>query len=406
MSRSASLLKPRAPVWLLVLITISGTLAMHMFVPALPAAAQALGVDSAAMQRTISIYILGLAFGQLAYGPLSDGLGRRPMLLVGLSLYTVAGFCAAFAGDIHTLVLARLVQALGGCAGLALGRAIVRDGAKLDDAVRDLALLNLMMMIGPGFAPLIGSLISEHLGWRAIFLVLASLGALTLLCTWRLLPETGSPSGQVSAHALARDYGHLLRSPVFLGFAVGGACMTTAIYAFIAAAPFIIGTELHRPLSEVGIYLGLLIVGMSVGNALTRRLIRSVSVDRLLLVGAALSIVSAASLLAVVCAGWVSVAWMVGLVSLFAVGAGLASPAAMSRALSVDAHLVGSAAGLYGFGQMAVGALCTFAVGFGRDPALAAAAVLSSAALLGLAGFSVGMAARRTRQAQAAELAT
>ena len=401
MLTSASPLVPRAPLWLLVLITISGTLAMHMFVPALPAAATALGVDSAAMQRTISIYILGLAFGQLAYGPLSDGLGRRPMLLVGLGLYTVAGCCAVFAGDVHTLVLARLVQALGGCAGLALGRAIVRDGAKLDDAVRDLAMLNLMMMVGPGFAPLIGSLISEHLGWRAIFVVLASLGAVTLLCTWRLLPETGSPTGQVSARALARDYTQLLRSPVFLGFAIGGACMTTAIYAFIAAAPFIIGTELHRPLSEVGIYLGLLIVGMSVGNALTRRLIRSVSADRLLMAGAWLSLGSAASLLLVVASGAVSVAWIVGLVSLFAVGAGLASPAAMSRALGVDAHLVGSAAGLYGFGQMAVGALCTYAVGFGRDPALAAAVVLSTAALLGLVAFSLGMAARRSRGEQA-----
>lgn len=404
MSTPASPLPPRAPLWLLVLITISGTLAMHMFVPALPAAATALGVDSAAMQRTISVYILGLAFGQLAYGPLSDGLGRRPLLLVGLGLYTVAGFCAVFAGDVHTLVFARLVQALGGCAGLALGRAIVRDGAKLDDAVRDLALLNLMMMVGPGFAPLIGSLISEHLGWRAIFVVLASLGAVTLLCTWRLLPETGSPTGQVSARALARDYAQLLHSKVFLGFAIGGACMTTAIYAFIAAAPFIIGTELHRPLSEVGIYLGMLIVGMSLGNALTRRLIRSVSADRLLMVGAWLSLGSAVALLLVVASGAVSVAWIVGLVSLFAVGAGLASPAAMSRALGVDAHLVGSAAGLYGFGQMAVGALCTYAVGFGRDPALAAGVVLSTAAFLGLVAFSLGMVARRSMGVEVAAM--
>jgi DHA1 family bicyclomycin/chloramphenicol resistance-like MFS transporter len=389
----------------LVLITLSGTLAMHLFVPALPAAALALGVDSAAMQRTISIYILGLAFGQLAYGPLSDGLGRRPLLLVGLSLYTVAGFCAAFAGDLHTLVLARLIQALGGCAGLALGRAIVRDGAKLEDAVRDLAMLNLMMMIGPGFAPLIGSFISEHLGWRAIFLVLASLGAVTLVFTVWLLPETSTPSGQVSAKALCRDYAQLLRSPVFLGFAAGGACMTTAIYAFIAAAPFIIGTELHRPMSEVGIYLGLLIVGMSLGNALTRHLIRTISVERLLMTGAWVSVCSAAFLLAVIVSGSVSVAWIIGPVCLFAMGAGLASPAALSRALSVDAHLMGSAAGLYGFLQMAVGALCTFAVGFGRDPALAAALVLATASLTGLAALSVGMLSMRNREARAQAIA-
>ena len=141
------------PIWLLVLITISGTLAMHMFVPALPDAATSLHVSAADMQLTISVYIIGLACGQLIYGPLSDSLGRRPLLLMGLSLYTGAGLVALLSQSIHVLVVARLIQALGGCAGLALGRAIVRDISEADDAVRSLALLNLMMMVGPGFAP-------------------------------------------------------------------------------------------------------------------------------------------------------------------------------------------------------------------------------------------------------------
>ena len=144
--------KARAPLWLLVMITLSGTLAMHMFVPALPDAARALHTNSAAVQATIGIYILGLAFGQLFYGPLSDALGRRPMLMVGLSLYLGAGIVAALAPNVETLVLARLFQALGGCAGLALGRAMVRDTTSADEAVRALALLNLIMMVGPPMA--------------------------------------------------------------------------------------------------------------------------------------------------------------------------------------------------------------------------------------------------------------
>lgn len=391
---------PKAPLWLLVMIALSGTLAMHMFVPALPEAARALGVDSATMQRTISVYILGLAFGQLLYGPLSDGMGRRPVLLVGLGLYCCAGFAAAFAGDVHTLVLARLVQALGGCAGLALGRAIVRDSSGADDSVRDLALLNLMLMVGPGLSPLIGSLITQTLGWRAIFLVLASLGTVTLICTWRLLPETGTPSGQVSLRALGRDYTHLLRSPALVCFAIGGGCASTGIYAFITAAPFIIGTDLHRPLSEVGIYLGLLIVGMSVGNALARRLIRTVSMERLLMTGVTISVVCGLSLLAVVLMSALTVTWAVSLMCLFALGAGLASPVALTLALSVDRHLVGSAAGLFGFGQMAIAALCTVAVGFGHDPALSAATVLSVSACVGLLAFSLGLSARRAATAR------
>lgn len=391
--------RPRAALWLLVMITISGTLAMHMFVPALPDAARALGVGNTAMQMTISVYILGLAGGQLVYGPLSDGLGRRPMLLIGLALYTLAGLAAVLVTSVHALIAARLLQALGGCAGLALGRAIVRDTAPPDEAVRALALMNLMMMIGPGLAPLLGSALVVLSGWRSIFVVLTALGALTLLLTWRMIPETGRPSGRISAAGLMRDYASLLRSRAYLGFAVGGGCATTSIYAFIAAAPFIITEQLHRPLHEVGIYLGLLIVGMSLGNALTRRLVLVVSVERLLLVGNAVSILGATALLFAVLQDHLTVALTIGLMFIYALGAGTCSPAALSKSLEVDRHLVGSAAGLYGCTQMAVGALCTFIAGLGDNPALAVACVMTAAALCGQAGFWMALGQRRRGQA-------
>jgi MFS transporter, DHA1 family, multidrug resistance protein len=385
----------KAPIWLLVLITISGTLAMHLFVPALPDAARSFGASIPAMQATISVYIIGLATGQLIYGPLSDGLGRRLMLMIGLGLYAVAGLVAAAAPNVHTLIVARLFQALGGCAGLALGRAIVRDTAGPQDAVRDLALLNFMTLIGPGVAPLIGSALAAAFGWRWIFLLLAALGALTLFFTWRQLPQTNRPTGQVRVGGLLRDYGHLLRAPSFMGFALGGACATTSIYAFLSAAPFVIPERLHRPLHEVGIYLGLLMVGMSVGNVITRNLIKRVSLDRLLIGANLLSTLSAASLLAVTLAGAMTISNVIGLMFLFAIGAGATSPAALSKALGVESRLVGSASGLYGSMQMVVGALCTFAVGFGHDQALSSAVVLTVAMVCGQAGLWVALVASR-----------
>ena len=121
---------PRAPaLWGLALRTFSGTLAMHIFVPALPVAGADLHASSAAMQMTVSLYIFGLALGQLVYGPLSDRFGRRPVLLGALTLYTLAGLAAALAPGVNALIAARLFQALGGCAGLVLARAIVRDTA-------------------------------------------------------------------------------------------------------------------------------------------------------------------------------------------------------------------------------------------------------------------------------------
>ncbi|AHG64008.1 multidrug effflux MFS transporter [Advenella mimigardefordensis] len=381
----------RAPLWLLVLVTLSGTLAMHMFVPALPDAATDLHASMGAMQMTISLYILGLAFGQLVYGPLSDGFGRRPLLLAGLSIYAVAGVAAAFAQNESTLVGARLFQALGGCAGLALGRAIVRDTAAGDSAVKDQALLNLIMMAGPGLAPLLGSFLALHFGWRAVFYVLVLLGVITLLSTWKLLPETGRPTGKVRPAVLAADYTSLLRSPSFLGYALGGGCATTAIYAFIAAAPFVITMDLHRPANEVGLYLALLIVGMSVGNAATRQLIGRYSLERLLIGGNAISVVAALLLLTLTLADQLHIISVTALMFVFSMGAGMASPAALTKGLNVDRHLVGSAAGLYGFTQMSVGAICTSLVGLGDNPALTAFTVLACTAILGQAGLWFGM---------------
>lgn len=371
------------PLWLLVLITLSGTLAMHMFVPALPDAARSFGVAPAVVQATISIYIVGLALGQLVYGPLSDALGRRPLLLAGLALYAAGSIAAMLAGSAQALIAARLVQALGGCAGLALGRAMVRDTNAPGEAVRALALLNLMMMIGPGMAPLIGSGLVGLGGWRAVFAALALAGTATLWLTWRMVPETGMPTGRVSPGALARDYTALLRSPRFMAYAVGGGCATTAVYAFIAAAPFIITEQLHRPLRDVGLSLALVMVGMAIGNALTRRLVLTVQLGRLLLWGNGVSVVCALAFVLLELSGYLTLAGMLGLMLVFVLGVGLASPAALSKALMADSQRVGAAAGMYGFAQMALGALFTLMVGWGSNPALAAACVLLGAALLG-----------------------
>jgi len=390
-SASFPLVRRPVPLWLLVLVTFSGTLAMHMFVPALTVAAQSLHVDAATIRMTISVYIFGLAVGQLVYGPLSDVFGRRPTLLAGLALYTAGGLAAALAPDVGVLVAARLVQAAGGCAGLLLGRAIVRDTAESNDAVRRLALMSLMTMVGPGLAPLVGGLLAGAFGWRAIFVLLTALGVLNFTVSWRLLPETGRPSGTISAGGVARDYRALLGSPRFVGFAFGGGCATTSFYGFIAAAPFIFINELHRPIREVGLYLGLLVVGVSLGNILASRLVGRVTIERLLMAGSLTSLAAAIALLAAL------LAWPPGAVALealmiaYCVGAGLCSPAVSTLSISVDPRLIGSAAGLYGFTQMTIGALCTTLAGLGRDPALAAAAVLVGAALLAQASFRVAL---------------
>jgi len=392
LSATFPLARRSAPLWLLVLVTFSGTLAMHMFVPALTVASDALHVDAATIRMTISVYIFGLAVGQLVYGPLSDVFGRRPTLLAGLALYTLGGLAATLAPDVRVLIGARLVQAAGGCAGLLLGRAIVRDTAESNDAVRRLALMSLMTMVGPGLAPLAGGLLAGAFGWRAIFVVLTALGVLNFGVSWRLLPETGTPSGRISAAGVARDYRALLGSPRFLGFAAGGGCATTSFYGFIAAAPFIFINELHRPLHEVGLYLGLLIVGVSIGNILAGRLIgRVTTIERLLVAGNLVSLLAALAVLAAFLWLRPGVLAIEALMIVYCVGAGMCSPAVSTLSISVDPRLTGSAAGLYGFLQMTIGAACTTLAGLGHDPAVAAGAVLVGASLLAQAAFRIAL---------------
>lgn len=382
----------RPPLWLLVLITLSGTLAMHMFVPALPAAGRDLAASTAAMQSTITLYILGLAAGQLLYGPLSDCFGRRPVLRTGLVLYTAAGLAAAFAPDVQALIAARLLQALGGCSGLVLGRAIVRDTAGTEDTVKRLALMNLMITIGPGLAPLIGTALASTVGWRFIFLLLAGLGLANLLFTWRLLPETGRPSGVINLRSLRQDYRTLFGSLSFMGFVIGGSCATMAVYAIIVSAPFILTQELHRPAHEVGFFIVLLMAGISGGNAVTSRLVGKVAIETVLVRANALSLASASLFLLITLLGALNLVVAGALAFLFTLGVGMCGPGGVTKAISVRPGLTGTASGLYGFSQMMVGALCTALVGLGSSPATAAGLVMVGTGLLAQASLRMALA--------------
>ncbi|WP_443089167.1 multidrug effflux MFS transporter [Xylophilus sp.] len=363
-------------------------MAMHVFVPALPAAARDLHAGVASVQLTISLYILGMAIGQLFYGPLSDRFGRRPVLMGGLVLYTVAGLGAAFAPDVHSLVAARLLQAFGGCAGLALGRAMVRDTSAPQAAAQRLALMNLMTTIGPGLAPLIGAAVVGIAGWRAIFALFTVAGAACIWLTWRLVPETARPSAQLHWGGLARNYAGLLRSPAFLGYAVGGGCAVTSMYAFIALAPFVFTEQLHRPAYEVGFYVATMVSGIWLGSVAASRLIPHMDIGRLMVRGNALSVAGAFVLLAAALSGHLSVAATVGAMFVFTLGAGMAAPGALARAVSVNPKVIGSASGLYGFIQMAVGALCTTVAGLGHaNAALSAALVLAAAGVVAQLAF-------------------
>ena len=354
--------RERAPFPLLVALTACGTLGMHIVIPALPATARAMDISIGTVQLTITLYLVGLAAGQLLYGPLSDRFGRRPVLLGGMTLFTLASAATALAPTPGILIGARVLQSIGGCAGLVLGRAAVRDAATPDKAAGQLALLTVTMSMIPAIAPAIGGYITAFVSWRASYFLLVAIGAATLLATVLLLPETNTGSSRRVPLSFGRGYGRLLRSPVFLGFAVGGAFTTTSFYAFMAAAPFIFENLLHQPTQDVGLFYLILMVGVAVGGMLANRLSRRVTLRNGLRIANATAIAGASCFMVAEVTGHLTVFAVVGSVALFMVGAGMASPFALAGSVSANPQAIGAASGLYGFIQMGYGMVCTIVV--------------------------------------------
>jgi MFS transporter, DHA1 family, multidrug resistance protein len=383
--------RDRAPFALIVAITACGTLGMHLIIPALPDTARGLGVSAGAIQLTITLYLIGLAIGQLLYGPISDRLGRRPVLLGGLALFTLAGIATAAAPTAWALVIARILQSIGACAGLVLGRAIVRDSAAADCAAAQLAMLTMVMSMAPAIAPVLGGYATAWFGWRAAFALLAIVGAVTLVLAVLLLPETNRVQSGTRASMLIGSI-RLFRSRAFCGYVLGGAFTTTSFYAFLAASPFILIDLLHQPTERVGLYYLLLMAGVAAGSFLANRVAGRIRVQVALRLANSIAIAGAALFMLADLSGMLSVTTVIAPVVLFMVGAGMASPFALAGAVSVNTHAIGAASGLYGFTQMAYGAFCTVIVETWHPGSVfTVAVVLLGSAVLGQAALSLAV---------------
>ena len=354
---------------------------MHILIPVLPLAAADFSVSRRAIQQAITLYLFGIACGQLLYGPASDRFDRRPTLISALVLYIAAGAVAGWAATIGTLLIARVLQAVGGCGGLVLGRAIVRDSAGRGEATSRMALLTMVQSMAPGVGPAVGGFFGAWFGWRSIFVMLVALGLVTLAGVILAMPETiaARRSGR-----MLRGYPQLLRSRTFCGYLFGGAFTSTTFFAYLTASPFIFTDMLHRPATEVGLYYLVVLAGVPIGSFGSSRLAWRVPFG----VAIARDECDRTDRRSpVFCGGGDRELYRrnrLGPMILFSVGVGAASPVAITAAISTDPQLIGAASGLYGFMQMANGAVCALIVGLiPADPAFAAAAVLLAGLLLG-----------------------
>jgi len=354
---------------LLTALVAFGAISTDLYLPSLPAIARAFASDTAEVQLTLSVFLAGFAASQVVYGPLSDRYGRRPVLIAGLGLYVAASLACMAAPDIGFLIAARFLQALGACAGVVLGRAVVRDVYGRERAAKALSYMSMAMALAPALGPILGGYLQVWFGWRANFLVLASFGASCLLAVFLLLPET-NPSRDAAATRgaqMLRNYLTLARDPAYVGYVLVGAFAYGGIFAFISGSSFVLIDVLGLSPDRYGLCFGAVVVGYMIGTFASGRLSLAVGLDRLILAGTLVGLAGGVLALGLALSGVLGVAAVVAPTFLYLIGAGLMLPNAIAGAIGPYPTMAGTASAFLGVVQMGLAACIGIAVGHLHD---------------------------------------
>ena len=368
-------------------LTAFGPMSIDMYLPALPTVAAGFGASPSRVQLTLSAFFLGFGVGQLVYGPLSDRWGRRPPLLVGTGLYVIASLLCAVATGVGWLIPFRLLQGLSACAGPLIARAVVRDVYDRDRAAYMLSLLMLIMGAAPLLAPLLGGQLLLASGWRSIFAVQGAFGALCFLAAWSGLAETldEAKRSRAGVRAMVARYGALLRSRVYVGYAVSSGAAFAGMFAYFAGSPFVFIRLYGVPPQNYGFLFALNVIGLMGCAALNSRLVLRYGPDPVLRRGVAAVAAAGAALVVVAITGWGGLAGLVIPLLVFISSISFISANAMAGALATVRHVAGTASALVGTIQFGLGALSGAAVGaFYNGTAVPMAAVIALTGLTSL----------------------
>ncbi|WP_202743441.1 multidrug effflux MFS transporter [Acinetobacter calcoaceticus] len=346
-------------IMLLALLTALGPLSIDMYLPALPQMADDFGVSTQMVANTLPAYFFGLAVGQLVYGPLSDRIGRKKPLYFGLALYAVASLFCVLATNEWGLIAARILQALGGCVGVVMARAAIRDRLDVQGSAQAFSSMMIVMGLAPILAPMIGAWILIWFPWQAIFIALSIVGAICWLCVHFFFKETLAIDKRLklSPYQVVTLYGAIFkdasfRLPMFAG------CLTgAALFCYISSAPAVFMDQYGLNQQEFAYAFGLNAFGIMLMSSLNKHLTSRVEITKRLKAG---SLVQVTGAIIVFIAGLIPEAplWLVMLGLFLAIsGIGLTGPNAMALAMSKQGARAGTASAIMGSMQFACGLL-------------------------------------------------
>jgi DHA1 family bicyclomycin/chloramphenicol resistance-like MFS transporter len=371
----------------LSLILILGSLtalspfSIDMYLSAFPQMAHAFNTNVAEVSLTLSSYFVGLASGQLFYGPVMDRFGRKRPLYVGLIIYILASIGCALSNSINTLIIFRFLQAAGGCSASVGAFAMVRDLFPPKESAKVFSLLILILGVSPLLAPTIGGHLAMHSGWASVFVALAAIAFTILTVVFFKLPEShkGDVTHILKPKPIIKNYLSILREPHFYTYAISGAIGFSGLFVYLAASPTIfmeIFGVSEQTYGYIFAFIAMGIVGMSQVNVL---LIKRFSNEKILL--SSLLALMIASFVFLMCSymGWYNLYSVVGTMFVFLCCLGLSNPNSAALSMAPFGTKAGSAAAMLGFLQMAAGALVSVCVG-----------LLKTQQLFPIAGIFVG----------------
>ncbi len=385
-----------ATFWALVSITFIGPFSIHMFFPALPHIRAAFATDAAMAQLTFSIAMLSMSAATLFYGTLSDRLGRLPVVIGGLSLFSAGATLAGLAQSIEVLIAARALQGVGAACGMVMARAIARDLYGAHRLGQMIAYITAAYVVAPMIAPLIGGTLADGFGWQSILIVPAAFGIFAIFATVPVIGET-KPKDLRPEQGVLRGVALLLTKKRFILFALNPAFGTAGFFSLNSGAVYLMAETMQRPASEFGLYFILGSIGYLTGNYLSGFLSRWLSGQFLIVTGSLVTLGGGLVLVGSILLIGLHPLCLFIPSAILSFGQGFSMPHAQAQAIRLEPALTGTASGLVVFLQLFIGAIATQIAGALTvgTPYPLIAVVMTTASLAAITGIGAVRYVRR-----------